>query len=76
MTRRRKPMLLIGPLSANSSSMRHHVERQDFSCLTRDPRFCNASMATMTAEDLARVLPKEPMRPGSQDHRRYQSRGF
>jgi hypothetical protein len=73
--RKNPPMLVIGPLSIKSAHIRHAIlNEQDFSDVRSD-RVCNASMKNMTPAELRRIVPAAPIRPGSQDFLRYESKG-
>lgn len=70
-----KAMLAIGPLSARSQNMPHYVGGQDFSDVQHH-KVCNASMPNLTQAEARRLqMLAPPSRPGSEDHRRYSSKG-
>lgn len=69
-----KQMLAIGPLSANSSTLRHYIANGH--SFQRPDKVCNALQPNMTQAEAGRLqMLAPPARPGSEDFRRYSSKG-
>lgn len=73
---RRNPrqMLAIGPLSTNSTTLPHYIAN-GYS-FERPSKVCNSLQPNMTQAEAGRLLMlAPPVRPGSEDFRRYSSKG-
>jgi hypothetical protein len=74
MSRKPGQMLAIGPLSSNSTTMRHHIANGH--TFERPQKVCNSLQPNMTQAEAGRLqMLSPPARPGSDDHRRYSSKG-
>lgn len=62
MTRHKNSHIDIGPLSSKGGGKHFLPEPAYFQAPSR---FCNAAMPSMTPEEVRRVLPAAPRRPGS-----------
>lgn len=73
---RRNPRQMpnFGPLSANSATLPHYIANGH--SFQRPNKVCNSLQPNMTQAEAGRLqMLAPPARPGSEDHRRYSSKG-
>lgn len=73
MSRHPKKMLAIGPLSRNSAALPHYLPREHSFAGLEPTKVCNASSVGTLVLGPAWA---DPVRPGADQHRRYQSSGI